>query len=29
MDEELYDENGDPLTYDELLWLLYGVVCED
>lgn len=29
MDEELYDENGDPLTHDELLWLLYGVMCED
>lgn len=24
MDEELYDENGDPLTYDELMWLVYG-----
>lgn len=24
--DDLYDENGDSLTHDELLWMLYGVV---
>lgn len=24
MDEELYDENGDELSYEELMWLVYG-----